>query len=305
MKKDNLEKWTSFLKGFLDNSFSYKPLANRPEAATFLVIKDSQKSILRLVDLTYYSKTQLQFEWSFLKMHKDTNGFPSQKPLNFFDISETIKCVELSYVEGHHPRVNRKEDFFTYGSTLAKFHQFTKGLHYNDAPAWDLERVINPFSNPILLDYFTEKQKSVAFHTIDKISQKFKEYWQQNEWTGIIHSDTHKHNVIVNDNEGYLIDFGECGKGILFWDLGVAIADTEMDYPKFAKHCRKNLLNGYLSVIPEAEQKIRNDINFFTKMRALEIMTWPVSSWTEEYRLENADEARRNIENCIAYLEKQ
>jgi len=34
-------------------------------------------------------------------------------------------------------------------------------------------------------------------------------------------------------------------------------------------------------------------------------MTWPVSSWTEEYRLENADEARTNIEDCIAYLEKQ
>jgi hypothetical protein len=111
MKKDNLEKWTSFLKGFLDNSFSHKTLANRPEAATFLVIKDSQKSILRLVDLTYYSKTQLQFEWSFLKMHEDTNGFPSQKPLNFFDISETIKGVELSYVEGHHPGVIAKRTF--------------------------------------------------------------------------------------------------------------------------------------------------------------------------------------------------
>ena len=109
MKKDNLEKWTSFLKGFLDNSFSHKTLANRPEAATFLVIKGSQKSILRLVDLTYYSKTQLQFEWNFLKMHKNTNGFPSQKPLNFFDSNETIKGIELSYVEGHHPRVNRKE----------------------------------------------------------------------------------------------------------------------------------------------------------------------------------------------------
>ena len=84
MKKDNLEKWTSFLKGFLDNSYSYKTLANRPEAATFLVIKDAQKSIFRLVDLTYYSKTQLQFEWSFLKIHKDRKGFPSQKPLNFF-----------------------------------------------------------------------------------------------------------------------------------------------------------------------------------------------------------------------------
>ena len=305
MKKDKVEKWTSILKEFLDNSFSYKTLANRPEAATFLVIKDSQKSILRLVDLANYSKTQLQFEWNFLKKHKDTKGFPSQKPITFFDISETIKGVQLSYVEGHHPRVNRKEDFFTYGSTLAKFHQFSKGQHYDDSPAWDIERVINPFSNPILLDFFTEKQKSVAFQNIDKISQKFKEYWQQNEWMGIIHSDTHKHNVIVNDNDGYLIDFGECGKGILFWDLGIAIADTEMDYPKFAKHCRKNLLNGYLSVIPNAEQKIRNDIDFFTKMRALEVMTWPVSSWTEEYRLENADEARTNIEICISYLEKQ
>jgi hypothetical protein len=33
-------------------------------------------------------------------------------------------------------------------------------------------------------------------------------------------------------------------------------------------------------------------------------MTWPVSCWTEEYRLENTDEAKTNIEDCIAYLEK-
>jgi hypothetical protein len=40
-------------------------------------------------------------------------------------------------------------------------------------------------------------------------------------------------------------------------------------------------------------------------MRVLEVMTWPVSSWTEEYRSENADEARANIKDCIAYLEKK
>ncbi|GAB4400428.1 MAG: hypothetical protein OHK0053_22020 [Microscillaceae bacterium] len=305
MDKDNVEKWLSILKMFLRKTFSFKTLAFKPESATFLVRKDSKNSILRLVDLEYYSKTQLQFEWKFLEMHKNIQGFPSQKPLNFFDISETIKGLELSYVEGHHPRANRQADFFIYGRTLAKFHQFSKGLHYDDLPTWDLERVINPFSNPVLLEYFNEKQKLVAFQTIDEISQKFIDYWQQNEWTGIIHSDTHKHNIVINGNEGCLIDFGECGRSVLFWDLGVAIADTEMDYPKFVKHCRKNLLKGYLSVFPEVEQEIRNDIDIFTKIRVLEVMTWPVSSWTEEYRKENADEARKNLEDCIAYLEKE
>jgi hypothetical protein len=33
----------------------------------------------------------------------------------------------------------------TFGIALAKFHQFSKGLHYDDMPAWDIERVINPF----------------------------------------------------------------------------------------------------------------------------------------------------------------
>lgn len=305
MDKDNLKKWTSILKTNLDNTFSYKTLASRPEAATFLKTQGSKRSILRLVDLTLYSEKQLQFEWNFLELNKSKIDFPSQRPLNFLNISESIKAVELSYIEGHHPRVNRKEDFFTYGQTLAKFHKFSKGLHFDDLPKWDVERVINPFSNPTLLEYFSEKEKSIVFQTIEKISLKFKNYWQQGEWTGIIHSDTHKHNVILNNNEGYLIDFGECGKGVLFWDLGVAIADTEMDYPKFAKHCRKNLINGYLSVIPEARQVIESDIDVFTKMRVLEVMTWPVSSWTEEYRLKNTDEARANIEDSIAYLENK
>jgi Ser/Thr protein kinase RdoA (MazF antagonist) len=301
---NSLKKWTTILKTSFSNPFAYKTLAHRPEAVTFLLIKKSKKTILRLVDLTLYSKAQLTFELKFLEAHKNIQEFPGQRPLSFFDISETIKGIELSYIEGKHPRVNIKNDFLIYGKTLAIFHQFSQGQYYAGLPEWDAKRVINPFSNDILLHYFTEKQKLVTFQTIDKIIRKFENYWQQNEWTGIIHSDTHKHNIIINDNQGYLIDFGECGKGVLFWDLGVAIADTEMDYPNFAKKCRENLVQGYLSVNPNADRVIKNDLEIFTKMRVLEVMTWPVSSWTEEYRLKNSDEAKKNINDCVTYLEQ-
>jgi Ser/Thr protein kinase RdoA (MazF antagonist) len=301
----SLKKWTTILKTFIKSPFSYETLSHRPETATFLITRKSKKSIFRFVDLTLYSIDQLTFEWDFLEAHKSIKGFPSQTPLNFFNVSETVKCVELSYIEGKHPRANSKSDFFIYGQTLAKFHQFSKGQNYDGLPTWNAERVLNPFSNPILLDYFTEKQKTVAFRTIERITYRFEEYWQQNEWTGIIHSDTHKHNIILNDIQGYLIDFGECGKGVLFWDLGVAIADSEMDYPKFARQCRENLISGYLSVIPKANRIIENDVEIFTKMRVLEVMTWPVSSWTEEYRLINSDRAKRNIKSCVTYLEQK
>ncbi|GAB4399855.1 MAG: hypothetical protein OHK0053_20690 [Microscillaceae bacterium] len=130
--------------------FSYKALTTRPEAATYLLQKNASNTILRLVDLAFYSKDQLLFEWNFLNEHKHLANFPSQQPINFFDISDTIKGIELSYIEGFHPRVNSRRDFLIFGASIAKFHQVSRGKEYENLPLWNAERIVQHFSNPIL-----------------------------------------------------------------------------------------------------------------------------------------------------------
>lgn len=89
---------------------------------------------------------------------------------------------------------------------------------------------------------------------------------------------------------------------MLFWDLGVAIADSVVDAPERASECRRALVQGYCSVLPEAALILENDLPVFEAMRSLEVMTWPVSDWTPERRAADEDDARENIEASIVHL---
>ncbi|MEM1309356.1 MAG: phosphotransferase [Cyanobacteria bacterium P01_H01_bin.153] len=115
-----------------------------------------------------------------------------------------------------------------------------------------------------------------------------------------MHSDAHRDNVLVHEGVGSFIDFAECGQGVLFWDLGVAVADTALDEPDVAERRRSDLIRGYLSILPETEPIISTDLDVFTAMRCLEIMTWPVSDWSPGHTRE--DEASKNISTCVKYL---
>ena len=76
-----------------------------------------------------------------------------------------------------------------------------------------------------------------------------------------------------------------------------------MDFPNYALQCETELVKGYISELPASKKEIENNISVFSNMRALEIMSWPVSDWTNDYRLANQDKARKVIEASLNYLE--
>ncbi|MGM0601154.1 MAG: phosphotransferase enzyme family protein [Candidatus Rifleibacteriota bacterium] len=295
-----LERWTKRIKENLDPIYEYEVLSYRQNAITLMV---NEKSIIRLIDIDFDDIEQLMFEWNLLKKYSAKPGFPSQKPIRILDLTANIKGIELSYVKGEHPKVESRKDYYQYGQTLANFHKHTIGKASNNMPQWNAHRVTQHFQNPELKKLFTEQELATVQVTIEESVPVFEEYWNVGEWTGIIHSDTHRNNVIIGTENNCLIDFAECGKGIVFWDLGVAICDTGMDFPNYALQCETELVKGYISELPASKKEIENNISVFSNMRALEIMSWPVSDWTNDYRLTNQDKARKVIEASLNYLE--
>lgn len=295
----HLERWAKIIRDGLGPVEEDKVLSCRQNAITFKV---KENSVIRLIDIDFEDVDQLMFEWKILKKFSVKQDFPSQKPIRIFDLTEKIKGIELSFVQGEHPKVGRQEDFYNYGKTLAKFHKHTIGQASDDMPQWNSQRITQHFENPELKKLFTRSEFNTVKMTIEESVPIFDEYWNVGKWTGIIHSDTHRNNVIIGPKKNYLIDFAECGKGVAFWDLGVAVCDTGMDFPKYALQCETELVKGYVFELPESKKAIANNMSVFTNMRALEIMTWPVSDWTNDYRQANEDKARKNIESCLNYL---
>ncbi|MFM7379025.1 MAG: phosphotransferase enzyme family protein, partial [Erythrobacter sp.] len=258
-------------------------LAFETDAAAFHVSREiGGSSVFKAVRSSERKLSNLHSQWEVLSLFRDDPDFPGPRPLSRLSLGDGIEAIELSYVPGRHPQFESDGDFRILGETIARLHTLSRGKQLAGASAWDLARIVPHFEDPRLLRLMTERQRGIAQNALDQFGPRFQAQLDEGHWTGLVHSDCHRHNAVISDGRGSLIDFGECGFGPLFWDVGVAAADSATDAPERGDACRANLVDGYLSILPEASEPLRNELAVFEAMRSLEVMTWPVSDWSEE-----------------------
>jgi Ser/Thr protein kinase RdoA (MazF antagonist) len=163
------------------------------------------------------------------------------------------------------------------GAAIARLHKLSRGFRPGDGVVWDLSRIARHFENPCLLNLLSARQQRTICSALERFGPRFQKYMDDGLWTGLIHSDAHRHNMVLSRGRGSLIDFGESGFA-----------------PRRARACRRQLVDGYLSVMPDAAEVIQDDLPIFEAMRCLEIITWPVSDWTPERSSNDKAEAKLN-----------
>lgn len=198
-------------------------------------------------------------------------------PIRRFAPAETVTAIEIGYRDGRHPDFDSDADFRVFGATIASLHKGSRRVRIDGAGTWDVDRVARHFEDPRLLAFVSAADLAVSRSALDVFGMRYKAMFDQGTWTGLVHSDAHRHNVVMDGDRGFLIDCGECGQGVLFWDLGVAVADSAVDCPDRATACREYLVAGYLDEWPDAAVAIPRELPVFEAMRCLEVMTWPVS----------------------------
>jgi len=279
-------------------------LSSEPDAAALLVSPASgDPTILKAVRASEPKLSTLRLQWEALSIFRNAPDFPGPRPLSRPFLGDDIAAIQLSYLPGHHPRFESDDDFRILGMTIARFHVLSRGKALAGASSWDLAQIAPHFENANLQRLMTEKQRRIAHAALDRFGPRFQSHIDEGHWTGLVHSDSHRHNVVIDHGRGSLIDFGECGFGPLFWDVGVAAADSAIDAPERAEACRANLIDGYLSIMPDAAEPLRQELAVFEAMRSLEVMTWPVSDWCSERAEEDEADAIENIELSCEHLE--
>lgn len=279
-------------------------LAGESDAATFRVMRsDGEPSVLKAVRQSDRKLESMRFQWNALSLFRKDIDFPGPRPLARHKVGDGIEAIEISYLPGRHPEFESDEDFRTFGETIARLHALSSAKTIAGAPVWDLRRIAPHFEDARLRRLMSDEERRIATFALERFGQSFQAQIDAAIWTGLVHSDSHRHNVVIDRGRGSLIDFGECGFGPLFWDLGVAVADSAIDAPERGDACRSNLIAGYTSVLPQAENAVHEHLHVFEAMRSLEVMTWPVSDWSPERLNEDEDEAIENIELSSRYLE--
>jgi Ser/Thr protein kinase RdoA (MazF antagonist) len=279
-------------------------LAGDSEVATLLLtLTDRRQVVMKAVRAASEKRANLFFQWEALMLLSAEPDFPGPQPVSRHSLSDETQVFVFGYVPGRHPAFESDEDFRVFGATLARFHKISKRKRLSGAPNWDLHRVARHYENPLLLQLLSNQERTIVAAALDRFGPQFQAQIDEGVWTGLVHSDSHRHNVVIDGARGSLIDFGECGFGALFWDLGVAAADSAVDAPERGEVCRQNLVAGYCTVTPEAEPIVDKTLPVFEAMRSLEVITWPVSDWSPERLAEDKEEARDNIEVSVCHLE--
>lgn len=232
------------------------------ENVTFhMIAQEGTQYIVRLNKANYHSLEELQGEIVWMDaIRQDTN-------LEIPDVISNKKGTKIGYVEGCHPygcyysifsfvegkTISEKEDGISLetmkeiGALAAKLHaevennvslrklkRFTWNYEdlFGDNPRWGL------WSDNLLL---TQENRDTIGECLQIIEQKLLAYGKNSSNYGLIHSDLHMSNIMVENGRYKLIDFDDCGYGWFLFECGCSV----MQFNEQIEGYTQAWLNGY------------------------------------------------------------
>lgn len=141
---------------------------------------------------------------------------------------------------------NIKEMAFTLGQNLALFHKSLKEFKPSKdfiRPIYDIDRIdtaIDELKYCVEVNLFSIEHYDIIKRVLILVKNQMNELNLREDAFGIIHADLQLGNMVVNNDNPCLIDFGFCGFGYYVFDLGSAATS-------FPSELRQTFLQGYSS----------------------------------------------------------
>ncbi len=218
---------------------------------------------------TYYN---LYSELTFIKAIGENTDIPMQKPVinkNDSFISEIIDpysnkiiyATILTWIKGEtmsYENPNWKQQAYQIGFMIAKLHDFSSNWDEGrtlERHKYDTSKVISAIASieeAVDLGLMDADHYRIIQNGATKIFELMGELDKRTVCSkGLIHADLSRTNLIVHEDTVSPIDFGLCGHGYFYMDLGGIFADANSIL------VRKALLEGYRSIrkLPESDMK--------------------------------------------------
>ncbi len=189
---------------------------------------------------------------------------PTKQNALFTQIDGQIYAA-FEYLEGHFIEENTAANLFRLGQLFNRLHITSEGVMKRMPPTWigwqrptfDRQEVIQkPLEHLTTADFLTSQDKARC----ERVAAELSERWRLTEKT-FIHADLHFGNVLEReDSTWFCLDFGECGFGSRYFDLGVVkfhlMAESGLEYlPDF--------LRGYGETISEQDLSLGTAARIF------------------------------------------
>lgn len=162
------------------------------------------------------------------------------------------------------------------GQTMAKLHEFS--THWNPPPGFERASLHNwalQDRKPTRIDHpiegFAEEDRLTLLQLEQEARATIQALPQSPDIYGLIHSDLHVGNVLVEGDHLNVIDFDDTGYGYFYYDFGAALG-FHLSEPLF-EPIKEAMLSGYEEVRP-LPPNTRELLNTFIKVRLSGVSRW-------------------------------
>jgi Ser/Thr protein kinase RdoA (MazF antagonist) len=293
-------------------------LLNISENATYLVEAGGERSILRIHRHGYHEAQQIASELAWLDALREDAGVRTPKVLTTKDQTRVVlvadgetprHVVMFEWLPGTEPpEDNLVASFEELGEITARMHQHVRDWRRPagfDRFAWDYDAAFGETAR------WSRWQRGIAVGAAERdvlrrleatLRDRLAAFGQGPDRFGLVHADLRLANLLVHEDETFVIDFDDCGWSWLLYDLGAALSFIEDD-PRVPALI-DSWVRGYRRVreLPAADEA---EIPTFVMMRRLLLVAWIGShAGTELARSMGADYTRVSCDLAEQYLSK-
>ncbi len=240
-------------------------LLKNSENVTFTVQSQAERGVLRvnrpmyhtteelLAELQWMEQIHLEGKLAIAKVYCGRNGSPLQ---TFFSPNSGIeyRCSLFSYLPGEVMRRLHEgelaEKMQEIGAIAARLHEQVQRcprLKKLNRPVWDYGSLLGEnacWGSWREYPGLTQKDRKLFQAAADIIRSRLSVYGKASDRYGLIHSDLHSSNVIINRNQLQIIDFDDCGYGWFLYDLGCSV----VEYSGHLEELTQAWLRGYQKI---------------------------------------------------------
>lgn len=165
--------------------------------------------------------------------------------------------------------------FYYWGNTMGKMHRMTKSYQAPDGP---IKRSL--FENNLVSLEFYKDIPSV-YEKMAHIQNEILSLPREKDSYGLIHSDMHQQNFLINNNDISVLDFDDCQYGFFALDIGIALyhalwwglPNDNFTKNDFALKIIKNFMLGYRAENYLSDFWLKK-ILLFMKYRQIDALSW-------------------------------
>ncbi|MDX1932131.1 MAG: phosphotransferase [Capsulimonadales bacterium] len=247
---------------------------------------------------------QAQFERAFLEAIAVGTDLRAPRVIDMVALDETNHAALLTFVPGEKAG-KRPTDAHAgaVGDFLGRLHRFSATYPRAAEPRWDFDRVFAPLVVPENAAWFAPEQRVVLQAAGERIRSALRTLGTGADVYGVIHSDLHFDNCVFEEGQIGAFDFAECGYSWFLFDLAVVLMDIRWDMPEIAPPREAALLAAYERQRPllPSEHRSLEDI---IALRFVEMLTWHFTENTEAEKIRYEEDARKDADFAIAYLQR-